>query len=137
MHAKDDVDLAAIQETLKRYERVLKQADTPALVNLYTEDGVQMAPDSPPAVGRDALTAAYDGTFKAISVNLRFTVDELKSLGQGTALLRSHSVGTLKVNGKEQSAGPAAFKERFVLRKQSDGQWKFSHYSFSAMPVGR
>ena len=38
---------------------------------------------------------AYDGTFKAISLNLNFTVDEVKMLGKNAALLRSHSAGTL------------------------------------------
>jgi len=135
--AADAPDHAAIRETLRRYEQALNQADTRAVAQLYTDDGVQMAPDAPVAVGRDALTAAYDGTFKAISVKLHFVVDEIQPLGSHAALLRSHSTGTLKVNGKEQAPAPVAFKELFVLRKQPDGQWKFSHYSFSAMPAVR
>jgi len=30
-----------------------------------------------------------------------------------------------------------ARKELFVLRKQADGEWKFTHYSFSTAPVAR
>lgn len=81
-----------------------------------------MAPDAPAAVGRDAVTAAYDGTFKAVSLKLNFTVDEVKVLSKTSALLRSHSAGTLKINGMDQPAGPTAFKELFVLNKQN-GQW--------------
>lgn len=133
--AKEDADGAAIRQTLQRYEQALNKADTAAIVALYAADGVQMAPDAPAAVGRDALKAAYDATFKAISLNLSFTVDELKPLGKGTALLRTHSKGTLKVLGGDLPAGPSAFKELWVLRKQADGQWKVSHYSFSTAPV--
>ena len=133
--AKDNPDEQAIRQTLARYETALNAADTTAIVDLYAKDGVQMAPDAPAAVGRDGVKAAYDGTFKAISLTLKFTVDEVKVLSKTSALLRSHSTGTLKINGTDQPAGPAAFKELFILNKQADGQWKFSHYSFSTAPA--
>ena len=135
--AKGNGDEQAIRQTLARYESALNSADTAAIVDLYTPDGVQMAPDAPAAVGRDAVTATYDDTFKAISLKLQFTVDEVKLLGRNVALLRSHSAGTITVNGTDQPAGPAAFKELFVLNKQANGQWKFSHYSFSTAPVAK
>jgi uncharacterized protein (TIGR02246 family) len=135
--AKDSPDEQAIRQTLARYETALNAADTASIVDLYTQDGVQMAPDAPAAVGQEGVKAAYEGTFKAISLKLKFNVDEVKVLSKTSALLRSHSVGTLKVNGVDQPAGPAAFKELFVLRKQANGQWKFSHYSFSTAPVAK
>lgn len=128
-------DEAAIRQTLQRYEQALNRADTAAIVGLYTADGVQMAPDAPAAVGATGVRAAYDATFKAITLKLAFTVDEIQLLGPDAALLRSHSSGTLKVNGSDQSAGPAAFKELFVLRRGGGGEWKFSHYSFSGAPA--
>lgn len=136
VYAKDNADEQAIRQTLAHYESALNAADTATIVDLYTKDGVQMAPDAPAVVGRDAVTAAYDGTFKAVSLKLNFTVDEVKVLSKTSALLRSHSAGTLKINGTDQSAGPTAFKELFVLNKQN-GQWKFTHYSFSAAPVAQ
>jgi uncharacterized protein (TIGR02246 family) len=125
----------AIRQTLARYETALKASDTPTIVKLYTADGVQMAPDAPAAVGSTAVQAAYDGTFKAVALDLQFNVDEIKLLSRDTALLRTHSAGTLKVNGTAQPAGPAAFKELFLLKRQRDGQWLFTHYSFSTAPV--
>lgn len=124
-----------VRQTLARYETALNASDTNTIMGLYTHDGVQMAPDAPSAVGADAVRAAYDGTFKAITLKLRFAVDEVKQLGKNTALLRTHSAGTLKVNGSEQPGGAAAFKELFLLQRQADGQWRFTHYSFSAAPV--
>lgn len=126
---------AAIAQTLSRYESALNASDTATIVDLYTQDGIQMAPDAPAAVGSSAVRFAYENTFKAIELRLHFIVDELKLLSDTTALLRTHSIGTLKFNGQEQEAGPAAFKELFFLQKQTDGQWKFSHYSFSGSPV--
>lgn len=68
--------------------------------DLYTTDGIQMVPA---AVGRKAAQAAYDGTFKAFSLKLKFTVDEVKVLGKTSALRRSHSEGTLKVDSMDHA----------------------------------
>lgn len=136
-YAKDSPDEQAIRQTLARYETALNAADTATIIDLYTKDGVQMAPDAPAAVGQESVKAAYEGTFKAVSLKLKFNVDEVKVLSKTSALLRSHSVGTLKVNGTDQPASPAAFKELFVLNRQANGQWKFTHYSFSTAPVAK
>lgn len=122
-----------IVQTLAKYETALNAADVNAIVQLYTADGVQMSPDYPAAVGSEAIEASYAGTFKAITLKLKFNIDEVKVLGSNDALIRSHSTGTLKINGSETPAGPAAFKELFVLHKQDGNSWKFSHYSFSTV----
>lgn len=127
----------AIRQTLARYESALNASDTVKVLAVYTASGIQMAPDAPAAVGTEAVRAAYDGTFKAISLKLTFTVDEIRLMGQHHALLRTHSSGTVKVNGVDQPAAPAAFKELFLLQRQTDGQWKFTHYSFSTSPVAQ
>lgn len=127
----------AIRQTLVRYESALNASDTAKVLAVYTASGIQMAPDAPAAVGAEAVRAAYDGTFKAISLKLKFTVDEIRLMGPNHALLRTHSNGTVKVNGTDQPAAPAAFKELFLLQRQADGQWKFIHYSFSASPVAK
>lgn len=46
-------------------------------------------------------------------------------------MLPTHSDGTLKSNGIDQSAPAAAFKELTLLLRQEDGSWSFAHYSFS------
>jgi uncharacterized protein (TIGR02246 family) len=136
-HAQSTVDKAAISQTLQRYEQALSRSDSAAIVALYTDDGVLLAPDAPAAVGSAALKSAYDATFKAIALNLSFTIDEIRSLGPRSALLRSRSKGTLKVQGNDQPAASVAFKELFVLHRDAQGQWKFADYSFSTAPVER
>jgi uncharacterized protein (TIGR02246 family) len=131
--AQNSDDIAAITGTLDAYESALNAADTAAIVALYTEDGVQMAPDFPAAVGSDAIAASYAGTFQAITLTLDFTIDDITLLAPDVAVLRSHSTGTLAVNGAADPAGPAAFKELFLLRQDGEGDWRFTHYSFSSV----
>jgi len=133
--ATSNDDTAAVKAVLAQYQQALNASDTKAITNLYTRDGVQMAPDAPAAVGQDAVENAYAQTFQAITLNLTFNVDEVKLLDENHALLRSHSNGTMKVNGQDQGPMDVAFKELFILEKGESAQWKFSHYSFSGSPT--
>jgi uncharacterized protein (TIGR02246 family) len=128
-----DADNQAITKTLKQYEAALNKGDVGAIADLYTEDGVQMPPNAPAAVGSEAIEASYTATFQAISINLDFTVDEINLLDPDDAVMRTHSNGTVKINGSDQPAAPGAFKELWVLHQVEAGIWKFTHYSFSAV----
>lgn len=132
--ATQQQDVAAIKQVLQSYQQALNASDSEAVVKLYTKDGVQMAPDAPVAAGDKQIAAAYEGIFNAITLDLQFNVDEVEVFNDSRAMMRSHSAGTVKVNGIEKPAAPAAFKELWLLRK-ADGAWKFTHYSFSAQPV--
>lgn len=134
VHAGASDDKAAIERVLSRYEQALNGADREAVVELYTQNGVQMAPDAPVAQGSEQVADAYDGIFATISLNLTFATDEVQVFDANHAMMRSHSWGTLSVNGTNQPAANVAFKELWLLDK-TEGEWKFSHYSFSAMPV--
>jgi uncharacterized protein (TIGR02246 family) len=121
---------AAITKVLKNYERALNAADVTGVTKLYTNDGVFMSPNHPPAVGISQVTGAYTGVFTQIVPTLSFNIAEIKLLGKDFAMARSTSSGSIKivVNG---AVVPDAFQELFMLQKQH-GQWKIARYSFSS-----
>ena len=81
-------------------------------------------------MGLPAVQAAYAGTFKAISLNIRFQVAELQVLSPEWAALRTTSTGTIGIvaNGAQV---PEGNQELFLLRK-AQGRWKIARYSFSS-----
>ncbi len=121
---------AEIEQLLNKYERALNTGDVQAAVQLYTEDGVLMAPENAPAVGSKVLHQAYAGIFQAIALNIKFQIAETQLLSPQWALLRTTSTGAIKIlaNGTEV---PEGNQELFLLRK-TDGQWKIARYSFSS-----
>ncbi len=127
----DTRERAQIEQLLNKYEQALNTSDVNAAVQLYTADGVFMAPENPTAVGTPVLTQAYTGVFKAISLKLKFQIAETQLLSPEWALLRSKSTGTVKIlaNGAEI---PGSNQELFLLRK-TNGQWKIARYSFSSV----
>ena len=121
---------AEIEQLLNKYERALNSGDVQAAVQLYTDDGVLMAPEHPSAVGAKVLQQAYTGIFQAIALNIKFQIAETRLLSPQWALLRTTSSGVVKIlaNGAEV---PGSNQELFLLRK-TDGQWKIARYSFSS-----
>jgi uncharacterized protein (TIGR02246 family) len=123
-------DDKAIRALLARYELALNSSDTEAVMALYTDDGVFMPQHFPSAVGSSAVRTAYDGVFKAIKLDVTFDVVEVRQVSPNWAFARTNSAGTVRVLA-DDSGGPEANQELFVLEKSSSGDWKIARYCFS------
>ena len=115
---------------LAKYNEALNESSTDAVMPLYAEDGVFMPPYSESAVGSAAVREAYDKVFKAITLNVKFTIAEIVELGPGWAFARTNSAGTTidHETGRKRAEGN---QELFIFRKDQDGTWKIARYSFS------
>ena len=131
LHAGMGHQQAKIAALLKHYEDALNASDVNGVVQLYTDDGVVMAPDAPAAIGIQAVRDNYAGTFQAVSLKLNFEIEEIICVAPDWAVLRSHSSGTLRPAGTTADI-PAAYKELFLMHKDHRGQWRIARYSFSS-----
>jgi uncharacterized protein (TIGR02246 family) len=115
---------------LAKYNEALNASSTDTVMPLYAEDAVFMPPYSQSAVGSAAVRKAYDAVFKAITLNVKFTIAEIVELGPGWAFARTNSAGTTTdhATGAKSAEGN---QELFVLKKDDDGSWKIARYSFS------
>lgn len=127
----DEKVTAGILQQLQRYEHALNASDIDSVMALYAEDAVFMPQHSPPAVGRDAVRAAYRHVFDMIKLNIRFQIDEIRPLSRNWAYARTRSTGTVKLLASDLPPGPEANQELFLLHREADGQWRFARYIFS------
>ena len=120
----------AVTALLAKYNEALNASSTEAVMPLYADDGVFMPPYSQSAVGSEAVRKAYDAVFKAIALNVKFTIAEIVELGPGWAFARTNSAGTTTdhATGNKTAEGN---QELFIFRKEHDGAWKIARYSFS------
>jgi uncharacterized protein (TIGR02246 family) len=121
----------AITALLAKYNDALNASSTNAVMPLYAEGGVFMPPYSPSAVGTEALRKAYDAVFKAITLNVKFTIVEIVELAAQWAFARTNSAGTTLDHATGASSAEAN-QELFLFKKDSDGAWKIARYSFSS-----
>lgn len=120
----------AVTALLAKYNEALNASSTDAAMPLYAEDGVFMPPYGQSAVGSAAVRKAYDAVFKAITLNVKFTIAEIVELGPGWAFARTNSAGTTTdhATGTKSAEGN---QELFIFKQDRDGDWKIARYSFS------
>jgi uncharacterized protein (TIGR02246 family) len=137
MLASAPADEAAIGSVMSSYEAALNASNTDAVMPLYAEDGVFMAPNNQSAVGKAAVRRAYDAVFKAIMLKVKFTIVELVVISPQWAFVRTNSAGIQKINATGATSAEAN-QELFIFKKSDDGskksddgRWQIARYSFS------
>ena len=128
--AQDSADAKSIRQVIQDYEKGLNASDLDGVMKLYTADGVFMAQNYPPAVGRDAVRQSYEGFFKAVKISIKFEVAEIKPVSEKWAFARTSSAFTLKVLGADIAPIPDNNQEIFLLQREADG-WKIARYIFA------
>ncbi len=130
-----NADTDAVAAVISRYQDAANRSDTDAVIALYTPDAVFMPQNSPPSVGIDAVRAAYAVMTQAITLDIRFTVAEVRQVAPDWAFLRSTSAGTVKLLANGQTV-PEANQELFILQKLG-GEWRIARYAFSVTTPAR
>ncbi len=130
------VDLAAIEKLHVEDVKATLLQDPDALANVWTEDGVRLAPERPATVGKKAIQAenekwwAEHPGFKVLTYEPKFK--ELQVV-DGWAFEWGY-LETQFVLSRE--AQPTTFRGKFlrILRRQTDGSWKFARVMGNATP---
>ena len=118
-----------IAQQLHAYEAALNASSTPAVMALYAADGVFMPQHFPSSIGTEAVKAAYDTVFAAITLTVQFSIAEVMQVAPDWAIARTNSAGTVKINATGTII-PEANQELFAFQK-IDGEWKIARYAFS------
>ncbi|THX18406.1 hypothetical protein D6D17_02260 [Aureobasidium pullulans] len=124
-------DQDQITTLLRTYGAVLSTRSLSSVLNLYTTDGVLMAPNFAPSVGQEALKKSYERIFSTIKLDIQFTIDEIVVMDDKWAFARTTAEGTKYwiEKGTQESHHN---QEIFVCRKD-EGEWKIARYCFSSM----
>ena len=121
-------DLAAIEKLHQKDIEVTLSQDPKGLLDIFTEDAVRIVTGSPPAVGKQAIQAEnekgraeYPG-FKVLSYAPEYRNIQIKN---GWACEWGEHEAQYKLSPE---APPASLRLKGfeVLRRQSDGSWKFA-----------
>ena len=120
-----------IAALLHAYGAVLSSRSLPSVLNLYTTDGVLMAPNFLPSVGQQALTESYERIFSTIKLDIEFDIDEIVLMGGDWAFTRTTAKGT-KYWIRKGTEEIHHNQEIFVCQKV-EGEWKIARYCFSSM----
>src|ERR1700712_1425645 len=96
--AEMDNENDAIAAVLAGYGEALNRSDTEAAMRLYAPDAVFMPQNSPSSIGIEAIRAAYDAIFKAITLQVTFEVAEIRAIAPDWAFARTNSAGRVSIH---------------------------------------
>lgn len=117
-----------IKNQISKYEKALNKSDVASVMDLYGSDPIFMPQGSVAQSGREQVQKAYENVFKAINLNIKFSVYEVEVF-ESTAWARTSSAGKTKitVSGAMIDEGN---NEIFIFKKEK-GSWKIHRYLFS------
>lgn len=114
---------------IKAYEKSLNTSDAKAAMAVYGSEPIFMAQNMEAFVGRDAVLASYQHIFKAIKLNVVFTIHEIVEMGDDMAYARTTSAGKTEIFAIKKTVKESN-NELFIFRKEQ-GQWKIHRYLFA------
>lgn len=121
-------DLAAIDKLHREDIEVTLSQDPKGLIDVWAEDGVRLNPGSPPVVGKQAIQAdnekgrAQYPEFKVLKYAPH--IRDIR-IADGWAIEVTDASATYKMSAKDNPVTIQGEGAR-VLRRQSDGSWKFA-----------
>lgn len=123
-------DEAAIRETNKKWMELIVAKDAKAIAEtIYAENGQLLPPNSPKAVGRDALVQAWTGVTSIPGVQLTFETESLTFAKSGELAVE---VGTYKMVTGEGAAQATETGKSVVTWIRKDGKWQVLTDMFSS-----
>jgi ketosteroid isomerase-like protein len=121
-------DLAAIEKLHQKDIEVTLSQDPKGLIDIWTEDAVRFAPGKPPVVGRQAIgadnekgLAPYPG-FRVLSYAPKYRNIQIED-GLACEWFEAEAKFKLSPEGSPNSLHGKGLR---VMRRQSDGSWKFA-----------
>jgi ketosteroid isomerase-like protein len=117
------------EQTVRDYFKHLYDANTDAIIGLYTDDAVLMPADLPTTNGKDGLATAYNQTFNAMNfVSATTDYDEVSVYGDIAIVRTTSDVNLFLINEKQEIK--SKMREFFILNKENE-DWKISRYMFN------
>ena len=118
-----DQDVAAIRSLDESYAQAVLAMDADAVAALYAEDAIEMPPNEPATVGKEAIRERYAGAFQLGMASSEFTITSADIDGMdGLAYDRGTWTWTGTPPGMTEPVTETG-KQVVIARRQEDGSW--------------
>ena len=98
------------------------KGDIDWIMDLHSTNAIQMPPNAPPVIGKEALRKQWAGMIESMDASFESTEAHVAASGD-----MAYDIGTVTINGPE---GPIPAKYLMVWTRE-DGEWKVAVDMFS------
>ena len=123
---KQDVeaDISAVKEFGNQYAVACNTGDLDLYISLWTDDGVQMPPDTPAAIGKEQIRARMKPLFDQFIMEISLSIEEVRVAGDWAFGRCTYTISTTPKKGGETVKRSG--KDLHILERQADGSWKIA-----------
>ncbi len=122
-------DAQRIRELGAAWVAAVGAKDIAAIKNLYTADGLFMAPNAPPSQGRQAIGEAWRGLLQLPGIVLTFGATRIEVSESGDL---AYDVGTYALGFDAESRRVSDHGKYVVVWKKVEGEWKVAADIFNS-----
>jgi uncharacterized protein (TIGR02246 family) len=130
----DDAD-AMYREMCDLYTLACETTDVDLYVAIYTDDGVQMPPEAPTAIGSEQIRARVEGSFSLFDFKVPISPQDAEIAGDWAFGRCDYSVSLTPKEGGDTTTFHG--KDLDIFKRQADGSWKYymSNWSYNGPPT--
>lgn len=128
-----DTDTAVIKQVLRQYVLGVNTGDFDLWMSLWSDNGIQMPPDSPAFTGREQIRDGNKSYFDEMTMEMDLlAIEEAKIHGDlGMTRCRYTLKVTPKAGGETIVAMPDG-KALTLYERQADGAWKIAYDCYNS-----
>jgi len=128
-----EADITAIKEMLNQYSVAVNTGDFDLWISFWTDEGIQMPPDTPARIGKAQILEAMKPTFDQMTLDIAITsIEDAKVYGDlGLTYCIYTFAVTPKAGGETIIVIPDG-KALTLYERQTDGSWKIAYDCFNS-----
>jgi len=129
LNSSHQEDITAIKEIFNQYTFACNTGDLDLWISLWTDNGIQMPPDTPARIGKEQIREKMKPLFDQFIIRIPITIREVRVAGD-----LAFSRGTYTLSTTPKAGGETiklSGKYLTILEKQVDGSWKIARDCFN------
>jgi uncharacterized protein (TIGR02246 family) len=121
---KQETDVIMITQLLDEYASSIEAGDLERWIALWMPDGKQMPPGTPARLGPEEIREGNRPMFDLFDTEMTIYQDELRVIGNYAYGHGNYDYAMTPKEGGRAITGSGKFLS--ILKKQTDGSWKFA-----------
>lgn len=131
IHGSSDVeaDTTAINKIWNQYTVGCNTGDLDLWISLWTDNGIQMPPDTPARIGKEQIREKMKPLFDQFIIKIAITCEEVRVTGDLAFSRGTYTISTTPKAGGETTK--LSGKYLTIFERQADGSWKIARDCFN------
>ena len=119
-----EADVEALRDMMRQIDAAINAGNLDGPMAFYADDAVQMPPNIPIFIGKEAIRSGLEEFLAANTVEQRSTVEDIRVSGDWAFLRLSYTMSITSKDGGDTTTEVG--KWVLICQRQADGSWRIA-----------